>query len=58
MQDARGASLLGEVRRHSPRLVLGQQLRRRAPTGLVLEVEVAERLPVRVAPAYGRFLRP
>ncbi len=34
---------------HPPRLVLGQQLRGRAPTGLVLEMEIAERLPGSVA---------
>ncbi|MGO9681155.1 MAG: NAD(P)-binding domain-containing protein [Beijerinckiaceae bacterium] len=36
---------LGEVRRQPPRFVPGQQLGRRAPTGLVLEVEIPERLP-------------
>jgi len=35
---------LGEVRRHPPRLALGEQLRRRAPTGLVLETDAGERL--------------
>ena len=40
---------LGEVCRRPPRLVAGEQLRRRSPTGLVLEVEVAERLPGAVA---------
>ncbi len=39
----------GEVRRHPPRLVPGEQLRRRAPAGFILEIEIAERLPVRVA---------
>jgi len=34
------------VRRLAAGLVLGEQLGRRAPTGLLLEVEVAERLPV------------
>jgi hypothetical protein len=47
---------LGEVRRHPPRLILGQQLGRRAPTGFFLEIEITKRLPVPVAPAYGRFL--
>jgi hypothetical protein len=40
---------LGEVRRHAARLVPGEQLGRRAPTGLVLEIEIAERLPGAVA---------
>jgi hypothetical protein len=35
---------LGEVDRHPPRLALGEQLRRRAPTGLVLETDAGERL--------------
>ncbi len=35
---------LGEVRHQPPYLVAGQQLRRRAAAGLVLEVEVTERL--------------
>jgi hypothetical protein len=35
---------LGEVRHHPPRLALGEQLRRRAPTGLVLETDAGERL--------------
>ena len=40
---------LGEVRRHPPRLVAGQQLSRPASPRLVLEIEVAERLPVVIA---------
>jgi hypothetical protein len=36
---------LREIHRHAARLVLAEQLGRRPPTGLVLEVEVAERLP-------------
>ncbi len=35
---------LGEVHRQPARLVPGQQLGRRAPTGLVREVKIAERL--------------
>ena len=35
---------LGEVHRRPPCLVLGQQLGRRAPAGLVLEIEITERL--------------
>ncbi len=34
----------GEVRRHAPRLVLGQQLGRRPAAGFILKVEVAQRL--------------
>ena len=33
-----------QVRRHAAGLVAGEQLGRRAPTWLVLEVEIAERL--------------
>ncbi len=40
---------LGEVRRHTAGLIPGEQLRRRAPTGLVLEIEIAERLPGAIA---------
>ena len=36
---------LGKIDRHAARLVAGEQLGRRAPTGLVLEIEIAERLP-------------
>ncbi|MGC2632020.1 MAG: hypothetical protein WA265_19030, partial [Rhodomicrobium sp.] len=39
---------LGELRRHAAGLVPREQLGRRAPTGLVLEIEIAERLPARV----------
>ena len=46
---------LGEVRRQPPRLVAGEQLGRRAPTGLLLEVEIAERLPGIVADVTGRW---
>ena len=48
-QNAEQLRQLGEVRRHPPRLVLGEKLRRRAPIGLVLEMDVGERLPVGVA---------
>jgi len=37
---------LGEVHCQPPRLVAGQQLGREAPTWFLLEIEVAERLPV------------
>ena len=40
---------LGEARRHPLGLVLGEQLGSRAPTGLVLEIEIAQRLPGRIA---------
>jgi hypothetical protein len=40
---------LGEVRRHPPGLVAGEEVRRRATAGLVLEVDVGERLPVGIA---------
>ena len=40
---------LGEIDRHPPRLVAGQAIGRRAPTGLVLEIEIGERLPGDVA---------
>ena len=40
---------LGEVRRREAGLVPGEQLGRRASTGLVLKIEITERLPVRVA---------
>jgi len=36
---------LGEVRRHAAGLVARQQLRRRAPTGFLLEIEIRKRLP-------------
>jgi hypothetical protein len=36
---------LGNVRRHPPRLIPGEQLGRRAPTGFVLKIKIAERLP-------------
>ena len=35
---------LGEVHRRAAGLVLGEQLGRRAPAGLVVEIEIAERL--------------
>jgi hypothetical protein len=40
---------LSDVGGDAPGLVLGEQLGRRTPTGRVLDVEVAERLPVGVA---------
>jgi hypothetical protein len=39
--------LPGEVRRHPPRLVLDQQLGRRAPLRFIVKVEIAERLSAR-----------
>jgi hypothetical protein len=42
----------GEVHDYPPRLVLGEQLRRRRPTGLLLEIEIAERLAVDILPAF------
>ncbi|MGB7745231.1 MAG: hypothetical protein WBL41_20840, partial [Terracidiphilus sp.] len=47
---------LSEVRRHAASLVSGEQLGRRAPTGLVLEVEVAERLSILVAYYEARII--
>jgi len=43
------AMQLGEVDRQPPRFVPSQQLGRVSPAGLVLEIEVAERLSVLVA---------
>jgi hypothetical protein len=40
---------LGDVGGDAPGVVVGGQVSRRAPTGLVLEVEVTERLPVGIA---------
>jgi hypothetical protein len=37
---------LGDIRRDPPRLVAGQELGRGAPTGLILEIDMRERLPV------------
>ena len=45
---AAAAPPLGEVYRHAAGLVAGEQLGRRAPSGLVLEIEVAERLSILV----------
>jgi hypothetical protein len=39
---------LGEVDRHPPGLVLGEQISRRASARLFLEIEIAERLSVGV----------
>ena len=47
---------LGEVRRHAPHLVAGQQLGRRAATGLLLEIEISERLTVLVADDEARVV--
>jgi hypothetical protein len=38
-----------EVPHDTPRLVLGEQIGRRASAGLFLEVKIAERLPVVIA---------
>jgi hypothetical protein len=40
---------LGNVQRDAPRLVAGEQMRRRAPSRLVLGIDIGERLPVVVA---------
>ena len=40
---------LGDVHGDAPRFIAGEQLRRRAPTGLLLEIDVGERLPVVIA---------
>ena len=40
---------LGDVGGDAPRLVAGEQLGRRAPSRLLLEINVGERLPVGVA---------
>ena len=40
---------LGDVHGDAPRFIAGEQLRGRAPTGLLLEIDVGERLPVGVA---------
>ena len=37
---------LREVHRHAAGLVPGEQIGRRAPTGLVLEIEISEHPPV------------
>ncbi len=49
MRLAQHLRQLGEVRRHSSRLVASEQLGRRSPAGLILEVEIGERLPGTVA---------
>ena len=40
---------LGEVHRHPPRLIPGEQLCRRSAAGLILEIEIRQRLPGVVA---------
>jgi hypothetical protein len=47
---------LGEVRRHPPRLVAGKHLGHRSPTGLLLEIEIAERLAGTVADDEAGYL--
>jgi hypothetical protein len=39
----------GDVGGDAPGLIAGKQVRRRAPSGLILEIDVGERLPVGVA---------
>ena len=39
---------LGEIRCNPPRLIACKQIGRRAPVGLVLEIDVGKRLPVAV----------
>ncbi len=53
-----GAQLrqLGEIDRQPPRPVPGQQLGRRAPTGLVLEIEIRGRLAGGVADDEARVV--
>src|ERR1700691_6063565 len=40
---------LGEVDRHPPRLLLGEQIGRLAPAGFFLDIEIAEPFPIVVA---------
>ena len=42
-------SQLGKVHRHPPGPVAGKQLGRRAPSRLILEIDIGQRLPVVVA---------
>jgi hypothetical protein len=41
--------MVGEVRSHPPRLILGEQIGGFAPAGFFLEIEIAEPLPVLLA---------
>jgi len=47
---------LGEVRRHATGLVACQQVRRRTSARLILEVEIAERLPAGVLDDEARIV--
>jgi len=40
---------LAAIRRASPRLVAGHQMRRRSPAGLILEIDIGKRVAVGVA---------
>src|SRR5581483_2592574 len=40
---------LGDIRRDAPRLVLGHELGSRSPAGLLLVIDIRQRLPVGVA---------
>jgi hypothetical protein len=47
--ESRPLQRLGDVGGNAPRLVAGEDVRRRASSGLILEIGVDERLPVGVA---------
>ena len=47
---------LGDVGGHAPGLVAGEEVRRRAPTGLLLAIDVGERLPVGVTPSLDHLV--
>ena len=49
---------LGDVGGDAPGLVAGEQMSRRAPSRLLLEVDVGERLPVGVADDEARPVQP
>jgi len=36
---------LGDIRRDPPRLIFGERLGRRSPTGLILEIDIGKLLP-------------
>ncbi len=54
--QGRSSGKLGEIDRQPPRPVPGQQLGRRAPTGLVLEIEIRGRLAGGVADDEARVV--
>ena len=49
-----GVSRLGDVGGYAPRLVAGEEVRSRAPSRLLLAIDVSEGLPVGVADNEGR----